>query len=126
MADMGADVIKVEPLGGDGMRNKLRQPIGAPPVDHPFHLDNRGKRSIAVALDDPRGAALVRELAGRVDVVVTNLLPGRLERYGLGPERAAGRRSRLIYALVTGTGARATTPTASRSTSPPSSVAAAS
>lgn len=104
MADMGADVVKVEPLGGDGMRNKLRQPVGAPPADHPFHLDNRGKRSIAVALDDPRGAALVRELAGTVDVVVTNLLPGRLDRYGLGPDALRGANPRLVYALVTGYG----------------------
>ena len=70
MADMGANVVKVEPLGGDGMRNKLRQPVDAPPADHPFHLDNRGKRSIAVALDDDRGAELVRELALGADVVI--------------------------------------------------------
>src|SRR5688572_6600006 len=107
MADMGADVVKVEPLAGDGMRGKLRQPSvpeGAPSTDFPFHLDNRGKRSVAVALDDERGAALVRELAGKVDVVLTNLLPGRLARYGLGPESLRERNPRLIYGLVTGYG----------------------
>lgn len=107
MADMGADVVKVEPLGGDGMRGKLRQPAspeGAAAHDYPFQLDNRGKRSIAVDLGDPRGAALVQELAGSVDVVVTNLLPGRLARYGLGPEELLATHPALILALVTGYG----------------------
>src|SRR6187401_3120726 len=104
MADMGANVIKVEPLGDDGMRRKLRQPVDAPPADHPFHLDNRGKRSIAVALDDERGAALVRELAQQADVVITNLLPGRADRYGLGPDALRADNPRLIYALITGYG----------------------
>lgn len=104
MADMGANVIKVEPLGGDGMRGKLRQPVGAPPADHPFHLDNRGKRSIAVALDDARGAALVRDLAATADVVITNLLPRRLERYGLGPDALRAQHPSLVYALITGYG----------------------
>jgi crotonobetainyl-CoA:carnitine CoA-transferase CaiB-like acyl-CoA transferase len=104
MADMGADVIKVEPLQGDAMRGKLRQAVGAPAIDHPFHLDNRGKRSIAVALDDPRGAELVRELASNADVVVTNLLPRRLARYGLEPDTLRAANPRLVYALVTGFG----------------------
>ena len=104
MADMGAQVVKVEPLAGDGMRNKLRQPVGAPPADHPFHLDNRGKRSIAVAIDDERGAALVRDLSRRADVVITNLLPRRAARYGLGPETLRADNPALIYALVTGYG----------------------
>lgn len=107
MADMGADVIKVEPLAGDGMRGKLRQPAlpdDAPRTDFPFHLDNRGKRSVAVDLTDDRGAALVRDLAADVDVLVTNLLPARLERFGLGPEQLRTSNRALIYALVTGYG----------------------
>lgn len=107
MADMGATVIKVEPLGGDSMRNRLRQPTlpeGAPATDFPFHLDNRGKRSIAVDLASPRGGELVRDLAGKADVVITNLLPGRLERFGLGPEQLLAEHPALVYALVTGFG----------------------
>lgn len=104
LADMGADVVKVEPLQGDSMRGKLRQPSDGPPADHPFQLDNRGKRSIAVALDDERGAFLVRELAGKVDVVVTNLLPSRLARYGLGPDELRNANPALIYAHVTSYG----------------------
>jgi crotonobetainyl-CoA:carnitine CoA-transferase CaiB-like acyl-CoA transferase len=104
MADMGADVVKVEPLSGDGMRNKLRQPVGVTPADHPFQLDNRGKRSIAVALDDERGASLVRELALGADVVISNLIPRRAARYGLAPDDLLGANPRLIVALITGYG----------------------
>jgi crotonobetainyl-CoA:carnitine CoA-transferase CaiB-like acyl-CoA transferase len=116
MADMGADVIKVEPLGGDGMRGKLRQPSpanGMERADVPFQLDNRGKRSIAVDLSHPDGAALVRELAGKADVLITNLLPGRLARYGLAPDQLRAAHPALVYALVTGYGS--TGPDADRS-----------
>ena len=107
LADMGANVIKVEPLAGDSMRGLLRQPVlpdDAPRTDYPFHLDNRGKRSLAVDLGDPRGGELVRELALTADVVITNLLPGRLERFGLAADQLRAANPRLIYALVTGYG----------------------
>jgi crotonobetainyl-CoA:carnitine CoA-transferase CaiB-like acyl-CoA transferase len=108
MADMGAEVVKVEPLGGDGMRGKLRQPAapeGAAAHDIPFQLDNRGKSSIAVDLGDARGAALVQDLAAGVDVVLTNLLPHRLRRYGLDPAELRAANPRLVVGLVTGYGA---------------------
>jgi crotonobetainyl-CoA:carnitine CoA-transferase CaiB-like acyl-CoA transferase len=104
MADMGADVVKVEPLSGDGMRGKLRQPVGVTPADHPFQLDNRGKRSIAVALDDERGSSLVRELALGADVVISNLIPRRAARYGLSPDDLLAANPRLVVGLVTGYG----------------------
>ncbi len=107
LADLGADVVKVEPLAGDSMRGKLRQPVlpeDAPRTDFPFHLDNRGKRSLAVDLGDLRGNELVRELALDCDVLITNLLPGRLERFGLGPDQLRAVNPRLVYALVTGYG----------------------
>ncbi len=109
MADLGADVIKVEPLTGDSMRGKLRQPSlpeGTPRTDFPFHLDNRGKRSVAIDLADPRGADLVLDLAGGADVLLTNLLPSRLTRFGLGPEQVRQTHPRLIYGVVTGFGTR--------------------
>ena len=56
LADMGADVVKVEPLTGDVVRGMSRKAKGAPDIDHSFHCDNRGKRSIAIALDRPDGA----------------------------------------------------------------------
>jgi crotonobetainyl-CoA:carnitine CoA-transferase CaiB-like acyl-CoA transferase len=107
MADMGADVIKIEPLAGDSMRGKLRQPAmpeGAPKTDVPFHFSNRGKQGLAVDLGHPDGGALVRDLAAQADVVITNLLPKRLERFGLGAAELRAANPRLIYALVTGYG----------------------
>jgi crotonobetainyl-CoA:carnitine CoA-transferase CaiB-like acyl-CoA transferase len=109
MADMGANVIKVEPLGGDAMRGKLRQPSlpeDAPErnADVPFHLDNRGKRSVALDLADERGREIVRALASRADVFVTNLLPNRLARYGLESDTLLATNPRLVYALMTGYG----------------------
>jgi crotonobetainyl-CoA:carnitine CoA-transferase CaiB-like acyl-CoA transferase len=107
MADMGANVIKIEPLGGDSMRGKLRQPAlpeGAPKTDVPFHFSNRGKRGLAVDLANPEGGELVRELAAKADVVITNLLPGRLQKFGLGPDQLRASNPGLIYALVTGYG----------------------
>jgi crotonobetainyl-CoA:carnitine CoA-transferase CaiB-like acyl-CoA transferase len=107
LADLGADVVKVDPLVCDSMRGKLRQPNhpeDAPRTDFPIHLDNRGKRSLAVDLNDPRGNELVRELALDCDVVITNLLPRRLEKFGLAPEQLRAANSTLIYALVTGYG----------------------
>ncbi|MGH3745125.1 MAG: CaiB/BaiF CoA transferase family protein [Mycobacteriales bacterium] len=107
MADMGARVVKVEPPGGDAMRGKLRQAKsgdGPARADHPFQLDNRGKRSVTVDLTDRRGAGLVRELVATADVFVTNLLPGRRERYGLGAEALLAVNPRLVYALLTGYG----------------------
>ena len=77
LADLGADVIKVEPLGGDAVRGLMRQPK-APPgrasIDYSFTADNRGKRSVAVAIDRPEGADVVRRLTAGVDVFSCNLL----------------------------------------------------
>src|SRR3954453_1578581 len=71
LADFGADVVKVEPLRGDswrGMTRPPKSPDGTPPLDYGFQVDNRGKRSIAVALDQPEGAELVRRLVSGADV----------------------------------------------------------
>ncbi|MEO1063702.1 MAG: CoA transferase [Actinomycetota bacterium] len=106
LADLGADVVKVEPLGGDPMRDKNRQPKvpDRPPIDEPFHVDNRGKRSLAVALDRDDGATLVRRLIGRADVLVTNLLPHRQARFGLDPDALLVDHPRLVHATLSGYG----------------------
>ena len=86
LADMGADVVKVEPLTGDVVRGMTRRPKladGDVDIDHSFQVDNRGKRSIAVALDRPEGAELVRRLVDDADVFLCNLLPHRQARFGL-------------------------------------------
>jgi crotonobetainyl-CoA:carnitine CoA-transferase CaiB-like acyl-CoA transferase len=88
LADLGADVIKVEPLHGDAARGMIRPPKvpeGMPKLDYSFQVDNRGKRSVAIAVDRPEGAELVTRLVGRADVFICNLLPHRQQRYGLDP-----------------------------------------
>ncbi len=80
LADLGAEVIKVEPPEGDSMRYTLRQPQppGAPKrrpgddIDYPHQASNRGKRSIAVDLEGAEGRTLVHNLAQRADVFLTN------------------------------------------------------
>jgi crotonobetainyl-CoA:carnitine CoA-transferase CaiB-like acyl-CoA transferase len=107
LADLGADVVKVEPLGGDPMRGATRlpsRPQGAAPIDASFQMDNRGKRGIAVALNEPDGVALVRGLVARADVFVTNLLPERQRRFGLDPETLMTANARLVHATLTGYG----------------------
>jgi crotonobetainyl-CoA:carnitine CoA-transferase CaiB-like acyl-CoA transferase len=104
LADMGADVVKVEPLSGDVVRGMTRKAKGAPDIDHSFHMDNRGKRSIAIALDRPDGAEIVRRLVDRADVFLCNLLPFRQERYGLDSATLHARNRRLVHATLSGYG----------------------
>ena len=107
MADLGADVIKVEPPGGDALRNFDLRASG---YDHdfdlayPFELDNRGKRSVTIALDRPGGPELVRRLAKDADVFITNLTPDRRTRFGLDDESIHAVNVRAIYASLTGYG----------------------
>jgi crotonobetainyl-CoA:carnitine CoA-transferase CaiB-like acyl-CoA transferase len=84
MADMGAEVVKVEPPGGDIYRGFVLRSLGYDydfPTNVAFQLDNRGKRSIAVDLDKPGGPDLVRKLA--CDIFLTNLVQRRRVKYGL-------------------------------------------
>jgi crotonobetainyl-CoA:carnitine CoA-transferase CaiB-like acyl-CoA transferase len=105
LADWGADVIKVEPPDGDPMRALFLRGLGVDmPVNPPFELDNRGKRSIAVNYAEPRGREIVLQLVDRADVFVTNIRPGALERAGLDYASLAARNPRLVYASVTGYG----------------------
>ncbi len=107
LADLGADVVKVEPLQGDAVRDRIREPEapnGSGPVDASFQTDNRGKRGIAIAINKPAGAELVRRLAAGADVFVNNLLPPRQERFGLDAETMLGVNPRLIHATLTGYG----------------------
>jgi crotonobetainyl-CoA:carnitine CoA-transferase CaiB-like acyl-CoA transferase len=112
LADAGATVIKVEPPEGDSMRYVQRQPAsvdGKPQhngecIDHSFTLDNRGKKSIAVDLTTPEGQQVVRALAAKADVFLTNLLPGRLARFGLDYATVDASNPRVVYCSVSGWG----------------------
>lgn len=109
LADMGADVIKVEPPRGDAWRHYRPDARG---YDGPafqgnpgFNLDNRGKRSIAIDLDRPEGRDLVYRLAEQADIYITNLIPRRAAKFGLGPAQVRKRNKRLIFVQFTGFGA---------------------
>src|SRR5512143_3085762 len=78
LADWGADVVKVEPLGGDPFRG-LGWYFGGE-LNPPFELDNRAKRSIAVDYGTEAGRNILLALVDRADVFVSNLRPGGLER----------------------------------------------
>jgi crotonobetainyl-CoA:carnitine CoA-transferase CaiB-like acyl-CoA transferase len=107
LADLGANVIKIEPLTGDPMRNLSRSPKVDGPLndyDCQFDVDNRGKRSIAVALDSEPGAALVHRLLAEADVFMCNLLIHRQERFGLDPQNVLKLNPHIVHATLTGYG----------------------
>lgn len=107
LGDMGAEVIKVEPLQGDAWRHMLPDIEGFAGKENPgFRLDNRGKRSIAIDLGEEAGREIVRSLARRADVVVTNLGPARAIRYGLAYRDVRRINPEVIYLQFTGYGAR--------------------
>jgi crotonobetainyl-CoA:carnitine CoA-transferase CaiB-like acyl-CoA transferase len=109
LADLGADVIKVEPPEGDVFRGFLLRSMGYThdfATNYAFQLDNRGKRSVTVALDKPGGPELVRRLAAGSDVFLTNLIQGRRVRYGLTWEDVRAVNARILYASFSGYGTR--------------------
>ena len=100
MADLGADVVKVERPGrGDDLRAWRGNGMSAT-----FAAINRGKRGIAVDLQQPEGSALVFELARRADVVVENFLPGVADKLGLGYTAVSAVNPSAVYVSVTGFG----------------------
>jgi glutaryl-CoA transferase len=101
LADLGADVIKLE---RPGRGDDLRAVRGSGGMNAQFAAINRNKRSIAVDLQHPEGAALALRLAGGVDVLVENFLPGSMERFGLGYEAIRAANPAVVYASITGFG----------------------
>ena len=107
MADLGAEVIKVEPPGGDVYRGFLLRSLGYDydfETNYAFELDNRGKKSITVALDKPGGPELVQRLAKDVDIVITNLIQERRERYRLTYDDIRAANPRVIFVSFSGYG----------------------
>jgi benzylsuccinate CoA-transferase BbsE subunit len=106
LADAGADVIRIEPPGGDALR-RLPPFLRDEPGDDAslFHLYvNTSKRAITLALDRPEGAELLLRLARSADLVVETLPPGRLEALGVGWPRLRAQNPRLVLTSVTGFG----------------------
>ncbi|MFQ5933361.1 MAG: CaiB/BaiF CoA transferase family protein [Dehalococcoidia bacterium] len=108
MADMGADVVKVEPPGGDPYRQRLA--VADFNFDfalsYGFELDNRGKRSIVLDLKKIEAQDVVRKLAEKVDVFLTNLLPRRQERYRLRYRDLSPLNPGLVYLSFSGYGSQ--------------------
>src|ERR1700681_90495 len=102
LADLGADVIKLEPPHGDLARTMQPHFIGDDSVY--FVSLNRNKRSIVVDLKKPEGVDLVRRLAARCDVVVENNRPGVLDRLGLKADEMRKATPRLIWCAASGFG----------------------
>ncbi|WP_432016990.1 CaiB/BaiF CoA transferase family protein [Streptomyces hydrogenans] len=93
LADLGADVVRVDRPGGAGLG-----------VDPAKDLTNRNKRSVLLDLKSPEGPAAVLDLVERADVLVEGYRPGVAERLGVGPEPCLARNPRLVYGRMTGWG----------------------
>lgn len=112
LADMGADVIKIEPLSGSFERHWSGGNSWVTDVSAFSLAMNRNKRSLAVNLKTPEGLALVRELAVKADILVENYRPGVMSRLGLGYEDVRALNPDIIYASASAFGA--TGPAAAR------------
>jgi len=103
LADLGADVVKVEKLpGGDDSRGYREPRVNG--VSAPFMIMNRNKRSIALNLKQAQGRAILLRLVRDADVLVENFRTGTLDKLGLGYETLAIENPRLIYCALTGYG----------------------
>jgi len=96
LADLGAEVIKVEPLEGDNTRRLQAAGAGF------FPVFNRNKKSLGVDLKSPKGREIVLKLLDRADVLTENFRPGALDKLGFGPEALAQRNPRLVYCSMKG------------------------
>ena len=104
LADQGADVVKVEPLGGDITRRSRQSVSGSGEFSALFVSTNRGKRSLALDLKRPEGGTIIRKLIARADVLVQNFRPGTMERLGLDERAVRADNPRLIYVSISGVG----------------------
>jgi len=102
LADLGAEVLKVEPPE-TGDETRLFPPFRES-VSHYFLSVNRGKKSIVVDLKTEAGVALVKDLAARCDILVENYRPGVMDRLGLGYATLSAANPRLIYCAISGFG----------------------
>ena len=100
LADQGADVIKIEPPGGD----IARRTAGTGEFTPMFVSSNRGKRSIALDLKQPAACDVVRRLVAKADVLVQNFRPGTMQRLGLDAPPLLALNPRLVYVSISGVG----------------------
>jgi crotonobetainyl-CoA:carnitine CoA-transferase CaiB-like acyl-CoA transferase len=104
LADQGAEVIKIEPLGGDITRRSRQSISASGEFSALFVSSNRGKRSLALDLKRPEAAKIMRKLIAGSDVLVQNFRPGTMERLGFGEPALRELNPRLIYVSISGAG----------------------
>lgn len=102
LADLGAEVVKVEPPGGDPMRGL--GPRDADGISPLWKLMNGGKMIVTLDLKSPAGVAAFSDLLARADVLIESYRPGAMERLGFGRERLAAINPRLVHAALSGYG----------------------
>ncbi len=103
LADFGADVVKIEPPGGDETRH-WHPPVDASGRSSYFGGVNRNKRSVVIDLADAAGRAAAHRLAATADVVVENFRPGVMDRFGLGYDDVRAENPGVVYCSITGFG----------------------
>ncbi len=104
LADLGAEVVKIEAPGGEQSRRLTSVLPGRPPLATYFLPNNRGKKSVAVDLTEEAARQQILRLADTADVVLEGFRPGVMERLGLGPDELRARNPRLIYARLSAFG----------------------
>ncbi len=104
LAELGADVIKIEPRDGGDYARWWPPLVGEPPTGFIFRELNRGKQSVALDLKTKEALDALEALIARADVLVDGFRPGVLARLGLDPERLQCEHPRLIYCAITGFG----------------------
>jgi crotonobetainyl-CoA:carnitine CoA-transferase CaiB-like acyl-CoA transferase len=102
LAELGAEVIKIEPLTGDTARNPKIAPLRGESSIHLFM--NRGKKSVAINLKDPRGLEVFYRLVDQADAVIDNFRPGVMTRLGIDHETLKRRKPEIVTVSVTGFG----------------------
>jgi crotonobetainyl-CoA:carnitine CoA-transferase CaiB-like acyl-CoA transferase len=104
LADQGADVIKIEPIGGDITRRSRASIDKDGEFSALFISSNRGKRSLSIDVKSAAGREVLAKLVAQADVLVQNFRPGTMERLGLGADELRQRHPRLIYVSISGVG----------------------
>jgi crotonobetainyl-CoA:carnitine CoA-transferase CaiB-like acyl-CoA transferase len=104
LADQGADVLKIEPIGGDITRRSRATIDKKGEFSALFISSNRGKRSLSVDIKSEAGREVLAKLVAKADVLVQNFRPGTMQRLGLGAEELRRRHPRLIYVSISGVG----------------------
>ncbi|HVQ19957.1 MAG TPA: CoA transferase, partial [Terrimicrobiaceae bacterium] len=104
LADQGADVLKIEPIGGDITRRSRATIDKDGEFSALFISSNRGKRSLSIDVKSAAGREVLARLVAQADVLVQNFRPGTMERLGLGVDELRQRHPRLIYVSISGVG----------------------